>query len=110
AAVGPMRARYEALMAAPDELEDILQMGAAKARRHAQPLMDAVREAVGLRAARATVAAAAPAPARPAGKLARFVSFREKDGSFHFRMLAGDGEALFVSRGFADPKAAGAAI
>ncbi|MCF5509467.1 tryptophan--tRNA ligase, partial [Pseudomonas sp. PA-3-6H] len=39
---------------------------------------------------------------------ARFVSFREADGSFRFRLLAADGEQLLLSRNFADGKAAGA--
>jgi len=106
--VGPMRDRYEALMANPDEVEDVLQMGARKARAHAEPLMARVREAVGLRLGKAP-AKAAKAAKKGAGK-ARFVSFREQDGSFRFRFLAADGTALLVSQGFADPKAAGAAI
>nr|GFD54104.1 tryptophan--tRNA ligase, chloroplast or mitochondrial [Tanacetum cinerariifolium] len=43
-----------------------------------------------------------------ASKGARFVSFREDDGSFRFRLLAADGEQLLLSRTFADGKAAGA--
>ncbi|GAA5235059.1 tryptophan--tRNA ligase [Verticiella sediminum] len=111
AVVGPMRARYEELMAAPVRVEEILQLGAEKARKLAEPLMDEVRQAVGLRAAKAAVAGVPAAAAKKAGgKLARFVSFREKDGTFRFRLLAGDGETLIVSDGFVDPKAAGAAI
>ncbi|HAL68443.1 MAG TPA: tryptophan--tRNA ligase, partial [Pseudomonas sp.] len=40
---------------------------------------------------------------------ARFVSFRDEDGSFRFRLLAADGEQLLLSRSFADGKGAGAA-
>jgi tryptophanyl-tRNA synthetase len=40
-------------------------------------------------------------------KAARFVSFREDDGSFRFRLLAADGEQLLLSRNFADGKSAG---
>jgi len=40
-------------------------------------------------------------------KAARFVSFREDDGSFRFRLLAADGEQLLLSRNFADGKTAG---
>ena len=40
----------------------------------------------------------APAPAKKAAKAARFVSFREEDGSFRFRLLAADGEQLLLSR------------
>lgn len=45
---GPMRARYDALMADPAALEAILQRGAAKARLVAGPVLDRVRSAVGL--------------------------------------------------------------
>ena len=42
------RQRYEALMANPEEIEAILQAGAAKARAQAAPLLAKVRRAVGL--------------------------------------------------------------
>ena len=44
---------------------------------------------------------------KKAAKAARFVSFREDDGSFRFRLLAADGEQLLLSRNFADGKTAG---
>lgn len=44
------RARYQELTARPDRIEEILQAGAAKARREARPLLDKVRAAVGIRA------------------------------------------------------------
>ena len=37
--IGPMRARYETLMAHPEDIEQILQAGAAKARAIAAPLL-----------------------------------------------------------------------
>ncbi|MDF7675736.1 tryptophan--tRNA ligase [Neisseriaceae bacterium ESL0693] len=49
AELSPKREHFEALMANPALIEDILQAGAAKARRQAQPLLAAVREAVGIR-------------------------------------------------------------
>ena len=42
------REKYEALMAKPHEVEDVLQAGAAKARVHSKELMGQIREAVGL--------------------------------------------------------------
>jgi len=42
------RARYNALMAAPEKIEAALQAGAAKARAHAVPLLAKIRRAVGL--------------------------------------------------------------
>ena len=43
------RARYEALMARPQEVEDRLQAGAERARALAQPFMAELRDAVGIR-------------------------------------------------------------
>jgi tryptophanyl-tRNA synthetase len=69
----------------------------------ATPFLNELREAVGLRSF----------PCRPSGhqeesrQSARFVSFREDDGSFRFRLLAADGEQLLLSRHFADGKTAG---
>jgi len=49
---GPMRARREELASRPDEVEDILRDGAARARERAAPVMAAVREAAGIGPAR----------------------------------------------------------
>jgi len=43
------RERYNALTANPSQIEDILQAGAAKARKEARKLLDQVRDAVGIR-------------------------------------------------------------
>lgn len=43
------RERFEKLNAQPSLIEDILQAGAVKARQTAKPLLEAVREAVGIR-------------------------------------------------------------
>jgi tryptophanyl-tRNA synthetase len=105
--LGEARERYHALVERPVDLEDILLAGAAKARKTATPFLEQLREAVGLRSFRSQ--AQGPVSAKKkAAKGARFVSFRERDGSFHFRFLAADGEELLLSRAFADPKAAGA--
>ncbi|WP_201503071.1 tryptophan--tRNA ligase [Psychrobacter cibarius] len=47
--IAPFRARYEHLMANPKELEEILQMGAEKARRHSRKQLDKTRRAIGIR-------------------------------------------------------------
>lgn len=65
-----------------------------------------MREAVGLRSFVAQTQVAATTK-KKAAKAARFVSFREDDGSFRFRLLAADGEQLLLSRNFADGKTAG---
>jgi tryptophanyl-tRNA synthetase len=44
----PMRERREALAKQPDEVEDVLSSGAARARALAEPVLAAAREAAGL--------------------------------------------------------------
>ncbi len=45
---GPMRERREELAARPDDMEDVLRDGAARARTLATPVFEAAREAAGL--------------------------------------------------------------
>ncbi|NGM88818.1 tryptophan--tRNA ligase [Parapusillimonas sp. SGNA-6] len=109
--LGPMRERYAELMSRPERIEDILQAGAAKARLLSKPFMERLREAVGLRTMATPPQALTGRVARKsAGKRARFVSFRDEDGQFRFRLLAADGQELLLSEPFDNPKAAGAAI
>ena len=107
--LGAARERYNALIAKPAELEDILLAGAAKARRVASPFLGELREAVGLRSFRNEVQVAAGGAKKKAAKGARLVSFRDEDGSFRFRLLDIDGSQLLLSVSFADGKGAGAA-
>ncbi len=104
--LGEARERYHTLITRPDELEDILLAGAAKARKIATPFLGELREAVGLRSFREQVVVQ-KAEKKKAGKAARFLSFRE-DGSFLFRLLDADGSQLLLSQPFADGKTAGA--
>ncbi|MFA7669174.1 MAG: tryptophan--tRNA ligase [Burkholderiaceae bacterium] len=106
--LGPMRDRYADFMARPDRIEDILQAGAQKERSLSVPFIERLRDAVGLR--RSVAAGAEASVAKPKGKPARFVSFRDEGGKFRFRLIAGDGSELLLSEAFDDPKAAGAAI
>ncbi len=103
--IGPMRARYDDLMAHPEQLEAILQAGAAKARAIAGPFLKQLREAVGLRP---YTAAAATAVAK-AGKAALpvFKQYREADGRFYFKLLSAGGELLLQSTGFEQGREAG---
>jgi tryptophanyl-tRNA synthetase len=48
--IGEAKDRYDALLASPSEIEEQLQVGAEKARKLAQPLLSAVKEAVGIAA------------------------------------------------------------
>ncbi|MET3917720.1 tryptophanyl-tRNA synthetase [Variovorax sp. OAS795] len=106
--VAPLRARYEALMNDPAEIERILLVGAEKARKLARPFMAELRHAVGLRN---LAAGSVKAGARKA-KVARpsFKQYRERDGLFYFKLLDAQGAALLQSRGFASPQEAGRAI
>ncbi|TAM62881.1 MAG: tryptophan--tRNA ligase [Rhodanobacter sp.] len=106
--VAPMRERYAALMADPGGIETILREGALKARAIATPKLAALRAALGLRSAgMAAQPAASPRPAPKPGRMPRFASFRDGDGSFRFRLFSAAGEELLLSAPFADPKAAG---
>ena len=107
AEIGPMRARYEDLMAHPEVLEEILQEGARKARAIATPFMAELRRAVGLKAF--TEGAAARAAAKKAEKKAKavFKQYREKDGRFYFKLISPAGEELLVSTGFDSGRDAG---
>ena len=103
--IGPMRARYEALMANPDELESILQAGAARARAIAAPFLKTLRTAVGLRPytdTAKTTAAKAEKAALPV-----FKQYREGDGKFYFKLLSAGGELLLQSSGFEQGRDAG---
>ena len=106
AEIAPMRERYNALMAEPAAIERILQAGAAKARAIATPLLQELRQAVGLR----NLASVAPAstsvvPEKPA--LPVFKQYREKDGKFYFKLSHANGDALLQSKGFDNPREAG---
>jgi len=105
AELGEAREHYNALIAKPDDIEDVLLAGATKARKIATPFLGELREAVGLRSLNAQVKT--EKIKKKAAKRARFVSFREHDGTFRFRLLAADGSQLLLSRAFADPKTAG---
>ncbi|MFM2051997.1 MAG: hypothetical protein RL456_34 [Pseudomonadota bacterium] len=106
--LAPMRARYEALIARPDELEAILMAGAAKARAEAAPLLQRLREAVGLRRMVAAPVAAVAKDKADKAALAVFKQYREADGQFYFKLVAADGRVLLQSRAFAGGRDAGA--
>lgn len=106
AEIGPMRAKYEALMANPEKIEAILMEGAAKARAIAGPLLAQAREAVGLRRFKALAAPVAQA-AKAKSTVPSFKQYRETDGLFYFKLLAADGTLLLQSTGLSQGKEAG---
>ena len=107
--ITPMRERYTALLAAPGKIEEILRAGAQKARRLATPFTAELRHAVGLRDLRSV--STTPAGQKTAkAALPIFKQYRERDGKFHFKLLAAGGRILLQSVGFESPKDAAAAI
>ena len=106
--LGPMRARYAELIAHPERLEATLLDGAQKARRVAAPFLAELREAVGLRR---MVAVAVPALATKA-KVALPVlkQYREYDGKFYFKLIAGNGCVLLQSDAFDTGRDAGQCV
>jgi tryptophanyl-tRNA synthetase len=107
--VAPMRERYQALISHPQQIEDLLQAGAEKARAVATPFMGELRQAVGLRNLGAAASVAAKGRSAKAAAPA-FKQYREKDGKFYFKLLAADGQQLLQSLGFDSPREAAQAI
>jgi len=122
AELGEARERYQALMQKPHELEDILQAGASKARDVAGSLLDELRCAVGLRPSPESMEQVIEVPgiqsteygqpafttAQDSKSSVRWVSFRDEDGRFRFRLLDGDDKTLLLSEPFAEGKSMGA--
>lgn len=106
--LAPLRARYEDLLGDPARIEGILHAGAEKARALSRPFIGRLRHAVGLR----TLGSDTGKGATKSAKVARpaFKQYRERDGSFYFKLLDGQGDLLLQSLGFATPQEAGKAI
>lgn len=102
--IGPMRETYAELMARPDRIEDILQAGAARARALSAPLMECLREAVGLRQSQAAPGATRSVQPAANAARARIVSFRDESGQFRFRVLDAEGGEILLSEAFTDPR------
>ena len=107
--IGPMRARYEHLMANPQEVEQALLAGAVKARQLATPLMRELRQAVGLRAL-TNVGKSASADKGARASLPVLKQYREQDGKFYFKLTQGAATVLLQSKGFDSPRDAGQAV
>jgi len=106
--ISPLRARYEELMAHPEQLEALLQAGAATARSMATPMMSRARHAVGLRNlldlrnSKVSHNAKAHKTALPS-----FKQYRDADGKFYFKLVDAAGKLLLQSQGYASPQDAG---
>lgn len=113
AEIGPMREKYAYYTSHTDELEDILQAGAEKARKLSAPFMERLREAVGLRSFRHVAAPkATPQKAEPAksAPTATFKQYREADGLFYFKLTLTGGRVLLTSKSFASGRDAGQSV
>ncbi|MGC4060902.1 MAG: tryptophan--tRNA ligase [Aquabacterium sp.] len=105
--VGPMRERYQQLMAHPEQIEDILQAGAAKARATATPFLNELRDAVGLRRMVAVSQPQAAKAQTAKSDVPVFKQYRESDGQFYFKLTAADGSLLLQSQAFTQGREAG---
>jgi tryptophanyl-tRNA synthetase len=106
--IAPKREAYEALIAHPERLEELLRAGAAKARRIATPFTTKLRHAVGLRDLRALDTGTKEK--KDKGALPSFKQYRESDGRFYFKFVDAHGKLLLQSAGYASPRDAGVAI
>ena len=110
AEIGPMRERYQHLIAHPEEVEQLLLRGAEKARAIATPFMRELRHAVGLRPLQAAAQAGKAPAAIKTEVRASFKQYREQDGRFYFKLVDATGQVLLQSRGFDSPREAGQAV
>jgi len=106
--LAPMRERYDALIAKPDDIEDTLRAGAARARALVTPFLDKLRYAAGLRDLRASIETEAKPAARSDKPVLQPVVFREAE-AFAFKVLDAKRNVLKTQGGFADAKSAMAA-
>ena len=100
------RKRYESLVDEPERIEGILRDGAERARAKARPLLARLRAAVGLRAIGEGIPGSRSAPAKAAPGVPKFVTYRERDGSFWFKASDPRGQVLFSGGPFDSPQSA----
>jgi|KBSMisStandDraft_5_1062788.scaffolds.fasta_scaffold72713_4 tryptophanyl-tRNA synthetase len=108
AELAPQRARYDALIARPADIEEQLHAGAQKARERSRAFIERLRWAVGVRRLTDRGSSVdAKKSADTTAALPQMKSYREADGKFYFKLESGDGATLLQSRGFGSPKDAG---
>ena len=108
--IGPMRQKYEQLMADPEQIEQILQEGARKAREISVPFLDELKKAVGLRNFAHFSQTSNKANKKTKVSSPIFKQYREKDGNFYFKFTRATGEVLLQSSAYSSGKEAGIAI
>ncbi len=102
--IAPMRATYEALMNDPDKIEAILLAGAQKARQGATPLIQTLRQAVGLRRLQGAAPVKSVKVVKQTGP--SFKQYREDDAKFYFKLVDSQARVMLQSIGFDSPKEA----
>jgi len=105
--LAPLRARYDALIARPTDIEAQLHEGAAKARERSRVFIERLRHAVGVRKLTDRPAANEAKATTESAALPQIKSYREADGKFYFKLADGDGVIVLQSRAFESPKEAG---
>ena len=105
AELAPMRAKYDALIADPAQIESRLREGAARARALATPFVARLRHAVGLRDLRDKASSATKSKTFVEKPALQPVVFRDGD-TFAFKVLDAKKSVLAEKGGFADPKSA----
>ncbi|HVF34865.1 MAG TPA: tryptophan--tRNA ligase [Candidatus Saccharimonadia bacterium] len=108
--LGEARARYDALIDEPERIEAVLANGAAKARARAQATMRELRTAVGLRSLSEGIRPRATGDAKKSEATPKFVTYRERDGTFWFKASDAAGEVRHVGGPYASPQDARAAM
>ena len=109
AELAPMRERYEALIAKPDDIEDALLAGAKKARSLAQIFVTRLRNAVGLRPL-ATRSVSVEAKTARDFKPSVIKGPIPENGKFFFRVFDSIGQQTLLSVPFDDAREAGGMI
>ncbi|MFO1495787.1 MAG: tryptophan--tRNA ligase [Lysobacterales bacterium] len=111
AELAPARARYEALVAHPERIEQILLDGAERLRPRVRELLAQLRAAVGLRSlARLAQPVAEAGKTAKKAKLPRFVQYKDGDGRFNYKFQNAEGALLSIGAGYADARACAMAI
>lgn len=108
--IGPMREKYDQLMADPDRIEQILQEGARKAREITVPFLAELKKAVGLRNFATFGQNQRKEVKKEKANLPLFKQYREKDGKFYFKLTDASGKVLLQSTAFESGRDAGMAI
>lgn len=108
--IGPMRQKYEELMAQPERIEEILLEGAEKARQISAPFLAQLKKAAGLRNFATFGQNGRTETKKQKASLPVFKQYREADGQFYFKLTRASGELLLQSAAFASGRDAGMAV